>query len=111
MKAIIAAAGWIFFAVLVGHFFAGHGSRWTAGRDGMPRSLVAKDGVHYQDGSAIDEWTLEGIKADREEEFYLALVIVSGVTLGVWAWKLRKAYQRSLWREERRLRELYGPKG
>src|ERR1700722_13707112 len=76
----------------------GHGKRWEFGRYMMPRSLVAPDGFHYQNGQEIDPLTLAAVRADREEESMLALASVVAILLALLAGE-RRNFQRTLARD------------
>ena len=72
--------GWaIFLAVLIGNAMQ-YGKRWEFGPHGFTRVLVAGDGKHYRDGTAIDPITLALHNSGQEEAFQLAAIGIIAAT-------------------------------
>ncbi len=66
------------------------GNRWTFGRYGIPRSVLAADCEHYADGGNIDPLTQWLIQCQCEEEFAaFGLLILTGL-LGALLWQVRR---------------------
>jgi hypothetical protein len=48
-------AGFLIFTVALSTFIGGFGRRWEFGTLGAPRELIAADGLHYTDGTPVDD--------------------------------------------------------
>jgi hypothetical protein len=70
-----------------------YGNRWEFGQYGMPESLLAADGQHYLDGTAIDPTILHLIQSGYEAEFFLGVVLFVGL-MGL-------LVLRQVWRQQR----------
>jgi hypothetical protein len=94
--------GYIVLPGIVIYFLSLHGSEWEFGRYCMPRSLVNETGVEFRNGAKIDGITLALVKADNEEEMYLAFL---GVLVGILAGASALIY-RDYRRHEKRMAAL-----
>ena len=78
------------------------GTRWTAGRYGLPRSVLAPDGMHYQDGRLVDPYTQALVERDIEEEVLLAVLAIAALGLGWLMWmRARTGRRQREWATER----------
>jgi len=73
--------GSLLMVILLLNFGLQYGNRWECGQYGMPRTLVAPDGVSYPDGKVIDPITASLIRAGVEEEVFLGMLIFSALSL------------------------------
>jgi hypothetical protein len=108
MSKFLCWVGGLVYLGLIVHYVARYGSWWEFGRYGMPRSLVAADGVSHLDGTPIEAVTLSLVRSGREEEVYLACaaVIVAGL---LYVFLLaRSMYRRYMAAFDRELRCIYG---
>jgi hypothetical protein len=96
MGRLLDILGFCVLALLLGHFFQGHGQDWVCGRYGMPRSLVAEDGKHHPSGEEIDSITLGLITNDCEEEVFLVALSIIALALGYTIFESIRVYRRRL---------------
>lgn len=75
-----------------------YGTRWEFGRFGMPRTLIAEDGMHHLDGSPINPITLQLARSGYEEAYCLVMTGIL-VLIGV-------LYVRVMLVRQRLLREI-----
>ena len=89
--------GWGVIVCSSVYILLGHGTRWEFGpRYGMPKALVAPDGIHHLDGSEINLFTLATIRAGNEEEILLAGFVFLGLLLAVHFGRVWRTYRREL---------------
>jgi len=98
--------GPLFILILVSRLGLQYGQRWEFGRYGMPRSLLRSDGValSYADGTPVDPINAWLIRAQREEEFILVLLLIIMVAFGAAVWIVWDTA-----RKRRRIREILNP--
>ena len=96
----LAWAGPLAMLLLFGQFAFRGGETWEFGRYGMPHTRLAADGVHLADCRPVSPVDGVLIRAGIEEEFYLTMLVLSGLFTVAAVLVIRSAR-----RKERRLSE------
>jgi len=94
MKGIVPWCGWLLFAGLGVNFASHYGTQWEFGRHWMPKALLAPDGCHYADGEEIDPVSGAIARSGKEEEGFLAVVILVVGLVSFAAWKMIRRYRK-----------------
>lgn len=92
-EVVCAIAGWAFFLAVCGHQAWTYGVEWEFGRYGMPVSLVAPDGLHYQNGRELDPLTRYLINAGLQPECNLVLALLLSAAAAYLVRQVRQTYR------------------
>jgi hypothetical protein len=106
MRNALSFLGYALLIAMILHVACRHGTKWEFGRYGMPRTLVAADGVSYLDGTEIDEYSLALARSGNEEEVWLAIYAIIGTILAYGTYSIlmqRRRYFAAFYRELERL--------
>lgn len=101
MNRFYSFVAYAFFTYMAYMVVIHHGQRWEFGEYGLPRALIAADGMHYLDGAEVELAIRSIVQADLEVEVQLVLYSI----VAVWLFFMVRLY-RSMERSRRQLVKL-----